>query len=113
MNTDFLNQFNKDFAGREFNPAETMQWLTSNINIYFSWGVSKKYNLSNKGLLLKVSAHHHKGYVLITLNGSDLYDVRFFNTSYREVKDMLKDVYCDMLQEAIDEVIEKIDGCQY
>ena len=30
---------------REFNPNETMQWLTMNKPMYWSWGVEKKLNV--------------------------------------------------------------------
>ncbi|WP_418513693.1 hypothetical protein [Corallibacter sp.] len=113
MKTDFLNLFESEYAQREFNPQETMQWLTANRTVYFSWGTSKLINLNNKGLLLKVNGHHHKGYVLITLAWNDTYTVRFFNNQYNQVKNTLTEIYCDLLQDSIDEVIEKIDDYNY
>jgi len=91
----------------EFNPKETMGWLTYNQPIFWSFGVSKTINLDNRGLLLRVSARRHKGWVLITLNGSDLYDVYLVNALGR-VKKEIKDVYCDGLLDTIDNAIEKI-----
>jgi hypothetical protein len=91
----------------EFNPTETMGWLTYNQPVFWSFGVSKMINLSNKGLLLRVSARRHKGWVLITLNNSDLYDVYLVNT-LGKVKKEIKDVYCDGLLDTIDDSIERI-----
>ena len=91
----------------EFNPTETMGWLTYNQPVFWSFGVSKMINLSNKGLLLRVSARRHKGWVLITLNGNDLYTVYLVNT-LGKVKKEIEDVYCDGLLDTIDDSIEKI-----
>lgn len=92
----------------EFNPQETMDWLTYNQPLFWSFGVSETINLSNnKGLLLGVSARRHTGWVLITLNGSDLYDVYLVNTLGR-VKKEIKDVYGDELVDTIYDSIERI-----
>lgn len=90
-----------------FNPAETMQWLTIDRNIFWSWGVSKKINLGNKGLLLRVNGHHHNGYVLITLSPMDTYSVHIIKTNGTLVS-TTHDIYCDMLQDFIDTKVEKI-----
>jgi hypothetical protein len=90
-----------------FNPAETMQWLTIDKNIFWSWGVSKKINLANKGLLLRVNGHHHNGYVLITLSPNDTYSVHIIKTNGTLVS-TTDDIYCDQLQDFIDEKVERI-----
>jgi len=92
---------------REFNLNETMAVLTHNMNIYFSWGVSNKYNIDNKGLLLKVNGHHHKGYVFITLSWADLYDVHLIST-HGNIKQSVEGLYFDQLVEVIDNKIERI-----
>lgn len=92
----------------EFNPKETMQWLSRDKMMYWSWGASKVINLFNKGLLLRVHGHHHNGYVLITLDaGMDLYEFHLVKTN-GTVKETITDVYCDDLQEMIDNKIERI-----
>jgi len=91
----------------EFNPSETMKWLTYNQPIFWSFGVSKTINVNNKGLLIRVSARRHTGWILITLNGSDLYDVHLLNT-LGKVKKVIEDVYCDTLLDVIDDSIERI-----
>lgn len=92
---------------REFNSLETMKVLTHNMMTYFSWGVSKKYCVANKGLLLKVSGNHHKGWVLITLAWDDTYSV-YIVSNKGEIVDEYTEVYFDELSEIIDNRIERI-----
>ena len=91
----------------EFDIQETINVLTYNRTIYWSWGVSKLYNCQNKGLLLKVNGHHFNNYVLITLGWDDLYNVHYLNEKLVEVE-KTEGVYFDMLVDIIDERIEKI-----
>jgi hypothetical protein len=86
---------------------ETMQVLSYNKSIYWSWGVSKRTNLNDKGLLLKVSGNHHKGSVLITLGWDDTYCVYIISNSGKILNEY-KEVYFDVLTELIDNRIEKI-----
>lgn len=97
----------KSLLDVRFNPQETMKVLTHNIQIYWSWGVSRKHNLEDRGLLLKVNGHHHKGYVLITLCGNDTYTVHIIST-HGNTLNTYKEVYFDDLVEIIDNRIEKI-----
>jgi hypothetical protein len=92
---------------REFNLLETMKVLKANIFTYFSWGVSKVANFENKAMILKVNAHRHKAYVVITLAWDDTYSVYLMKTN-GEVKKEFKDVYFDQLVEIIDNEIERI-----
>lgn len=105
---DKLIALTSQLGDREFNPAETMTVLCHNMNTFFSWGVSQKINLNNKGLALKVSGHHHDGWVLITLSFMDTYSVHIVNNS-GEVLESIDDVYFDMLVDIIDKKIEWID----
>ena len=93
---------------REFDANETMKVLTHNLMTYLSWGVSKKFNINNKGLMLKVSGHHHKGWVLITLGWDDTYCV-YIVSNKGEIKDEYKNVFFDELTELIDDRIERIE----
>jgi hypothetical protein len=92
---------------REFDTMETMQVLSYNKSIYWSWGVSKRTNLNDKGLLLKVSGNHHKGSVLITLGWDDTYCVYIISNSGKILNEY-KEVYFDVLTELIDNRIERI-----
>jgi hypothetical protein len=86
-----------------------MQVLRKNNSmVYFSWGVSATYNYQNKALVLKVNAHHHKGYVVITFDYNDTYIVNIVKTSGRIVA-TYENVYFDCLQEIIDDKIERIE----
>jgi hypothetical protein len=91
---------------------ETMQVLSYNKSIYWSWGVSKRTNLNDKGLLLKVSGNHHKGSVLITLGWDDTYCVYIISNSGKVLNEY-KEVYFDVLTELIDNRIEKIKEYSY
>lgn len=91
---------------REFNPSETMQWLTMNKPMYWSWGVSQKINLEDKALLLKVSGNHLKGWVCIVLAWDDTYSIYYIDS--KGIKEEQHNVYCDMLNDVIDDRIERI-----
>lgn len=91
----------------EFNLKETMGVLQHDRSIFWSWGGHNFCNVNNRGLLFLVSAHHHKGYVLITLNGSDYYDVHIIST-HGNLKESFKDVCFEDLVETIDNKIERI-----
>ena len=92
---------------RDFNLTETMTLLSLNPSIYWSWGVSKRTNLNNKGLLMEVSGNHHKGSVLITLGWDDTYNVYIINNRGRVLNEY-KGIYFDVLVEVIDNRIERI-----
>jgi len=91
----------------EFNVNETLLLLKSSGSVYWSWGVNKLTNVFGKGLMFKVNGHHHKGYVLITLDWTDTYNVHLMSTHGNVVKsfDM---VYFDDLVEIIDNNVERI-----
>ena len=102
-----LNQFVNQKGEREFDPRQTLEVLTHNRMTYWSWGVSKLLNMFNKGLCLKVSGNHHKGWVIITLSYLDTYSV-YIVSNKGEVKDEYHEVYFDQLTELIDDRIERI-----
>lgn len=95
------------YGEREFNPNETLSLLNRYGYRFWSWGANGFKNIANKALFFKVQGHHHKGYVLITLNAADLYDVRLFTTTGK-VKHTLTDLFFDQLFDAIDEKVERI-----
>lgn len=102
----FINGL-KPLLQESFNTSETIQWLTRNRQIFWSWGVSKKFNVESKGLLMRVNGNHFNGYVLITLSPMDTYTVHLIKTNGKVVE-TIEDVYCDQLQEIIDNKIERI-----
>ncbi len=97
----------KPFFERGFNPKETMQWLTADRSMYWSWGSNDLRNFEDKALAIKVSGHHHKGQILITLGWNDTYTLRLINTTGK-VTGTFTEIYCDQLAEFIDNKIERI-----
>lgn len=100
-------------ACRPFNANETISYLKSyNPYGFMSWGVSKKVGLGNKdgecfALLIRVSGHHHKGWVVITLNFLDWFDVRLVSVK-GEVRETITDIFIGDLFSVIDEKVERI-----
>lgn len=97
---------------RPFNTGETLQILSNNKAIFWSWGVSNMVNLQNKGLLLKVSGNHHKGWVLVTLGWEDLYKVKIISNNGKVLNEY-EGIFFDLLVEIIDNRIEKIKDYVY
>ena len=93
---------------RTQNCNETLQVVSHNRIVFYSWGATAFKNYQNKILRFKVNGHHHKGHVYIVVNGSDLYDVYLTTTRGNIVKEM-KDIYFDELQTRIDNEIERIE----
>ena len=110
--TNTLVKLFKELGECEFNLMETNQLLASSGSIYWCWGTSKKFNVDNKALVLKVNGHHHKGYVVITLAWNDTYTVNIV-TTHGNVLNTYTDVYFDMLIEVIDNRIERVKGYTY
>lgn len=104
----------KDLLKDVLNPSETMEQLTYGNNKFrfWSWGVSKRVNVFNKGLLLYVNARRFKGYILIALDWSDTYDVHLITPRGKVVKSF-EGVYFDVLNQTIDDEIENIPENQF
>ena len=96
---------------REFNVSETVELLSKyNQPVYWSWGVEKLINYQNKGLLLLVNGHHHKGkWVLIILAWNDTYSYYLLEAD-KTIKKEQHEVYFDQLQTMIDNDIERIES---
>ena len=110
------------------NPREIAQTIqnqlkqTLGMSVIWSWGQTalqmmsdddcKSLGIENSlgALKFKVSGHHHKGHVIVSLNGLDTYDV--FICSVRAGKMKIKaenlGAYNDEFGTWIDEQIEKI-----
>lgn len=102
------NELYETLIQREFNPAETLQVITHNKTVYWSWGVEKVVNYYDKALLLIVNGYHHKGVLVITLAWNDTYSFHLINDN-GTIKESVTDVYFDELQERIDQKIEYIN----
>jgi hypothetical protein len=108
--TDFYKKFKEEFSERPFDQNETIQWLTKDKIVTMSWGYQKPTILNNYGLMFKVNGHHHKGWVLITLAGNDTYTLRFFSIQFNETKEKITEIYCDVLQDVVDNAVERIEN---
>ena len=97
---------------REFDLNETLMVLKSPINIYWTWGVEKIYNVKNQGLILKVNGHHWKKFVLVTLAWNDTYTISLLDEELNPTK-TITEIYFDMLQNTIDREIEFIEEYKY
>lgn len=79
------------------------------INVYWSWGVSNvgaAYFKGEPSLLLAVNGLLHKGLVVITLDDSDTYSIRLFDSQGKEVS-CTTDVYCEEIGSLLDSLVER------
>lgn len=104
----------KALTKRQFNTNETIELLTYGDNRikFWCWGVSERINFENKGLLLKVNARRHKGYVFITLDWNDTYSVSLISNTGKILK-TFEMIYFDMLTDVIDSEIELVPEYQW
>lgn len=82
-------------------------------SVYWSWGVTdlmyKTYD-NKHTLAMKVNGLIHKGWVYVCLNeATDTYTIYLINSKGKEKK-KVEDVYCDVLGDTIDKLIEKPAG---
>lgn len=112
--TEKLRDFLQALKGlREFYSAnELYNAIRRNMTVW-SWGAHawKLFETVNKNqaLLFKVQGHHHKGYVMIVVNGADLFDVYLF-TNGGEMKEKLEDIHVEDLIDRIDRKVERLDS---
>ena len=66
--------------GRIHNVSETLRVISADVRLPMSWGIHNIVNIENRVLRFNVQGRHHKGHVLIRVNGSDLYDVMLAST---------------------------------
>ncbi len=97
---------------RELNPNELLALLAANPSIFWSWGVSQKHYIAKKAMRLRVSGHHHKGYVYIVVNGNDLFDV-YLTSIHDVIKGEVQGLFFDQLVEWIDEKVEKVAAYKF
>ena len=77
----------------------------------WSWGARQWVGGSNF-LQFRVSGHHFKGRIKITLNSMDLYDIQFIKLS-GEVHNEVNGVYFDQMTDIIDRVVERIEAYKH
>lgn len=96
----------------EFDTNETLHIIKSNPSIFMSWGVERIFSVNGRGLMIKVSGHHHKGWVLITLGGDDWYRIHILSDG-GEVLDSYSEVCFDELVQNIDDRIEWVEEYKF
>lgn len=91
------------------------QQLTGGNNKFkvMSWGCDTRKLVGDKNsLTIKVNARRHKGWVKITLNELDMYDVELIGKDC-QVKQKIEGLYWDNLTESIDREIELIPSYKF
>lgn len=86
---------------------EQMQYGHERKVILGSWGFSKP-SIIERGLRFHVNGALHRGWVDVTLNGCDLYDIRVWRTWGKKTIEVTsrEDIYFDVLVEVIDRIVE-------
>ena len=87
--------------------SETHKLLRLKLTWLMSWGATAFTNFQDKALFFKVSGHHHKGIVLITLAWDDTYTITLLSSQWN-VKKTITNVYFVELSETLDIEIERI-----
>lgn len=99
------------------------------------WGVTGLTGMKKEGTLgtlkFKVNGMKFKGYVYISLNGSDTYDIEFVKIKrkkdeelsklygktkfkeYAETEKELNGIYCDQMNEVIDNYVERLESYMF
>lgn len=74
-----------------------------------SWGAHAWTNIVNKGLRFKVQGQKYRGWIILTVNGLDLFEIHYVNRSM-EIKETVKDIYLEDLIDVIDRKIERLEN---
>lgn len=95
---------------RSFNIDDGINLLNSDGFITMSWGVEKVKKLLTadgtcRGMSFEVNGMKFKGTVVMSVNGLDYYEVRFFKGD--ELVHMLDDVFVGDFITLVDEFVEK------
>jgi len=97
----------KDHACRNFDDMKEFLNAIGRTLTVISWGAHAWTNIQNKALKFKVQGHHFKGWVILTVNGSDLFDIYYVNRKL-EILDSVTDIYLEDLIDVIDIKVERI-----
>ena len=105
MKTFNLNEIVKSCV--QIDCKETINLLNTQRMKVWSWGTNGFTNCFDKALKFKVQAHRHKGYIYLTVNGNDLYDIYFVST-HGNLKKQFNDIFFEDVVDVIDNEIEFI-----
>jgi len=102
-----INDFIKEKKCRKFDPMITKQQIyAGNSKWVACWGADDWARINDDALVFTVNGFLHKGFVIITLNFWDTYDVHLFNHDGDQVGETKTDIYFDRLVYVIDELVE-------
>jgi hypothetical protein len=91
-------------------PFEDMLSLAKTLQrnqIVWCWGARGWTNVNNhKALKFRVNGRLFKGFVYITVNGLDLFDIYFTKIKSSTIVNKAKDIYLEDLIETIDKIVE-------
>ena len=89
---------------------EDMQGFVQAIHkkeLVWSWGARQWQRINRCCLRFRVSGHHHKGYVYLAPNSSDLFD--FWLTRLNgQIRHHVTDIFIEDLLTQLDELIERV-----
>lgn len=97
----------KEYVLQVAETAKNQLLATTPMNVVLSWGVEKFIATVFKempALKFKVNGRLFKGFVIVTLNGSDYYEIHLVND--QEAKCVTDRAFFDEVGEIIDESIE-------
>jgi len=97
-------------ACRIWDMTELVSHMVKNVKVW-TWAARNYSNFHNQVLRFRVSGHHHKGYVYISLNSMDTFDIYFTNLQ-NVIKTEIRNVYIEDLISTIDKVVEYIPEYQ-
>jgi hypothetical protein len=114
-----LHSIAKKFGDRNFNPRDVIKIMQMNPALPITWGFKSAVALIERdsrecfGFAFRVSGNLHKGWVLITLNFMDYYDVTLtpitLKKGYHTQKNISKtkeNVFVGDLIKTIDSIVE-------
>jgi len=101
-----INDINREKYTEFYSMKELVRSMKMNPMVW-SWGAHNWTNLGNKFLVFQVNGHHHKGFVMIGVNGLDLFDI-YLITPKKEVKETIENIYLEDLLEVVDKKVEYI-----
>ncbi len=99
-------KINKEIANNIWNQMKAID-----LNLVMCMGVNSPLVVEN-GLRFKVRGLTFKGFIEITLNGKDLYDIHCFTKRKEKVftKHQLNDIYVEDLMPILEGIVER--GCE-
>ncbi len=92
---------------REFTDMHGFVQAVHKLAVVWSWGARGWQRTNANCLRFRVRGHHHKGYVFLAPNASDLFDV-WLTTIGHKIRGHFTDVHIDSLIDVLDERIERV-----